>query len=182
VGARTGVPIDVDLVVSRLGPPLEWEMAHWYPAERVPEVADLYRALYPTHAITPSPALPGAAEAVRAVRDSGGQVVVVTAKMAELARLHLAHLDITVTEVYGSAWADGKAEVLRTTAALAFVGDHTADMAAARAAGVLGVGVLTGPASASQLAQAGADVVLDDLRGFPAWLAEIQLGRRVSGG
>jgi phosphoglycolate phosphatase len=182
LSARTGVPIDVDLVVSRLGPPLEWEMAYWYPAERVSEVADLYRALYPTHAITPSPALPGAAEAVRAVRDSGGQVIVVTAKAAELARLHLAQLDLTVTEVYGSAWADGKAEVLRTTAASAFVGDHTADMAAARAAGVLGVGVLTGPASASQLAQAGADVVLDDLRGFPAWLAEIQLGRRVSGG
>jgi len=182
LGAQTGVSIDVDLVVGRLGPPLEWELAHWNPPERVPEAADRYRALYPTHAITPSPALPGAAEAVAAVRAAGGRVIVVTAKKTEHARLHLDHLDLAVTEVHGWAWADGKAEVLRTTAALAFVGDHAADMAAARAAGALGVGVLTGPASASELARAGAGVVLDDLRGFPAWLAQIELGRRVSGG
>jgi hypothetical protein len=42
--------------------------------------------------------------------------------------------------------------------------------------GVHAVGVLTGPASASQLAHAGADVILDDLRDFPEWLAGIQLG------
>jgi phosphoglycolate phosphatase len=138
--------------------------------------------LYPTHAIVPSPALPGAAEAFAAVRAAGGRILVVTAKKGELARLHLDHLGLHPHEVYGLAWADGKAEVLRTSNAVALVGDHVADMTAARAAGALGVGVLTGAPSAAELAQAGADVIFDDLRGFPAWLAQIQLGHRVSGG
>lgn len=181
LSARTGVPIDARLAVSRLGPPLEWEISHWYPAEQVPAAASRYRSLYPSHAITPSPALPGAAEAFQAVRAAGGRIVVVTAKMTELARLHLDHLHLTADEVHGWAWADGKATVLRTTGASVFVGDHVADMAAARTAGVSAVGVRTGPCSAAELIEAGAHVVLDDLRGFPAWLARIQLGPRVPG-
>jgi phosphoglycolate phosphatase len=178
---RTGVAIDAQLAVSRLGPPLEWELSHWYPPERVPAVVAEFRSLYPSHAITPSPALPGAAEALNAVRNAGGRILVVTAKKTELARLHLAHLGLTVAEVHGLAWADGKATVLRTTAASVFVGDHVADMAAARAAGALAVGVRTGPCSAAELTGAGAHIVLDDLCAFPAWLARIQLGSGVSG-
>ncbi len=48
--AKTGVPIDIDLVVNRLGPPLETELAHWFPADEVPAAAGLYRAVYPDHA------------------------------------------------------------------------------------------------------------------------------------
>jgi phosphoglycolate phosphatase len=106
---------------------------------------------------------------------------VVTAKKAELARLHLAHLGLAVAEVHGLAWADGKATVLRTTNASVFVGDHVADVAAARSAGAIAVGVVTGPCSAAELTDAGAHMVLDDLRSFPAWLAQIQLGSGVSG-
>ena len=29
---ETGVPVDVDVVINRLGPKLEWELAHWFPA------------------------------------------------------------------------------------------------------------------------------------------------------
>jgi phosphoglycolate phosphatase len=181
LSAGTGVPIDAQLAVSRLGPPLEWEISRWYPAEQVPAVAERYRSLYPNHAITPSPALPGAADAVQAVRAAGGRILVVTAKMTELARLHLDHLHLRVDEVHGWAWADGKATVLRTTGASVFVGDHVADMTAARTAGVFAVGVRTGPCSAAELTGAGAHVVLDDLRGFPAWLAQIRLGSGVSG-
>ncbi|MET9166820.1 HAD family hydrolase, partial [Streptomyces cellulosae] len=42
---RTGTHIDADLAVSRLGPPLAEELVNWFPAERVDEVADLYRAM-----------------------------------------------------------------------------------------------------------------------------------------
>ena len=35
LSARTGVPIDAELAVSRLGPPLEVEIGHWYPPEQV---------------------------------------------------------------------------------------------------------------------------------------------------
>jgi len=176
-----GVPIDAAAAVRRLGPPLEYELANWYPPDEVPDAVHRYRSLYPRHAITPSPVLPGAADAFAAVRAASGAVIVVTAKKGDLAHLHLRHLGLTPDEVYGLAWADGKADALRSAEALAFVGDHVADMAAARAAGALAVGVSTGPCSASELTGAGADVILEDLRDFPAWLAHIRVGREVSG-
>lgn len=181
LSALTGVEIDADLAVARLGPPLEHEIARWYPAEQVPNAVARYRALYPDHAVVPSPALPGAADALAAVRAAGGLVLVLTAKKTELAELHLRHLGLVADELRGLAWADGKAEALRATGALAYVGDHVADMAAARAAGVIAVGVVTGPCAADELVVAGADVVLADLRGFPPLLGQILLGRGVSG-
>ena len=168
LAALTRTSIDADLAVSRLGPPLEQEIAEWYPAEAVPDAVALYRSLYPHHAITPSPALPGAAEALAAVREAGGRVIVVTAKKAELAALHLDHLGLVTDEVRGLAWAEGKAAALRECRAVVYVGDHVADMAAARAAGVRAIGVATGPCPADELLAAGAEVVLRDLRGFPA--------------
>ncbi|WP_407699395.1 HAD family hydrolase, partial [Streptomyces alkaliphilus] len=71
LAAETGVFIDADLAVTRLGPPLEHELAHWFPDHRVPEIADRYRALYPGHGIAATPAMPGAAEAMAAVRGAG---------------------------------------------------------------------------------------------------------------
>jgi phosphoglycolate phosphatase len=44
------------------------------------------------------------------------------------------------------------------------------DIAGARAADALAVGVASGPMSETELAQAGADVVLDDLTQFAGWL------------
>jgi phosphoglycolate phosphatase len=169
VVARTGVYIDVDAVVSRLGPPLAHEMANWFPPERVDEAVALYRSIYPSDAIEPTLPLPGAAEALAAVRASGGRVIVVTAKRADLARLHLDHLRLTADVLVGDAWADGKAAALREYGASVYVGDHAADMAAARAAGVVGVGVTTGPCDADALRSAGAATALPDLRAFPAW-------------
>jgi phosphoglycolate phosphatase len=75
----TGVPIDADAAVGRLGPPLEHEIARWYPPEQRSAAVDRYRSLYPHHAILPSAALPGAAEAIAAVHARGGRVLVVTA-------------------------------------------------------------------------------------------------------
>ena len=46
----------------------------------------------------------------------------------------------------------------------------------AQAAGAVSVAVLTGPAPRPSCAAAGADVVLDDLTAFPAWLDEHLLG------
>jgi uncharacterized protein len=176
IAAETGVPIDSALAVSRLGPPLDVELAHWFPAEQIPVAADRYRALYPDHAIVPSPMLPGAAEAVDAVRRHGAGVVVVTGKHGANARLHLDHAGLVVDAVEGWApdqpamYGEGKAASLRRHGVSVYVGDHVADMAAARAAGAVAVGVPTGPYDRAELLEAGADVVLDDLTGFPAWL------------
>ncbi|MFE3666596.1 HAD family hydrolase [Streptomyces sp. NPDC059164] len=177
LAAETGARIDVDLVVSRIGPPLETELAHWFPADRVPAVADRYREIYPDHAIAPSTALDGAREAVAAVRELGGRAVVVTAKHEPNAKLHLAHLGIEPDTVIGSLWAEAKGEALREQGAQVYVGDHTGDVRGARVAGALSLGVTTGPCDAAELRAAGADVVLADLTGFPAWLAAFEAGR-----
>jgi phosphoglycolate phosphatase len=102
------------------------------------------------------------------VTDRGGRVIVVTSKLGRLAWLHLEHLKLPVDEVAGELFAAGKAAALTAAGAGLYVGDHEADMVAARTAGVPGVGVTTGPCSAAELTTAGATVVLADLRGFPA--------------
>ncbi|MER6343648.1 HAD family hydrolase [Streptomyces sp. NPDC001595] len=168
---RTGAFIDADLAVTRLGPPLEQELRNWFPAADVPDIADLYRSMYPTYAIAATPALPGAREAIAAVRASGGRAIVVTAKYEPNAELHLAHLGIEPDAVIGDLWAEAKAEALRAHGATVYVGDHTGDIRAARAADALSVTVATGPFTADELRAAGTDVVLAGLTAFPRWLS-----------
>ncbi|GAA0489482.1 HAD family hydrolase [Streptomyces olivaceiscleroticus] len=170
LSAATGTYIDTDLVTTRLGPPLEQEIRNWFPEERVAEIADRYRALYPEHAITGTLAMAGAREAIAGVQRLGGRAIVVTAKYEPNAKLHLKHLDINADAVVGSLWAEGKAEALREYGASVYVGDHTGDVRGARAAGALSVAVATGPCSEEELRAAGADVVLPGLTAFPAWL------------
>ncbi|WP_091300485.1 HAD family hydrolase [Micromonospora halophytica] len=171
--ARTGVPVDAELAVSRLGPPLRTEIAHWFPPEQVEEAVTSFRELYPAYAITPTVPLPGAREAVDTVHARGGRTMVVTSKIGRLARLHLDHLGLPVDELAGDLFAEEKAAALRAHGATLYVGDHVADMVAAATAGVPGIGVATGPCDRDALRDAGAYLVLDDLTGFPAALDRI---------
>jgi phosphoglycolate phosphatase len=170
LSAETGVHVDADQAITRLGPPLEEELALWFPADRLAAVGDRYREMYPTFAIAPTPAMPGAREAVTAVQELGGRAVVVTAKHRPNAELHLAHLGIAPDALVGGLWAEAKAAALREHGAAVYVGDHTGDVRGARAAGALSVAVPTGPCDEEELRTAGADVVLADLTAFPGWL------------
>ncbi|MFH0243837.1 HAD family hydrolase [Streptomyces sp. HK10] len=170
LAAETGTYIDADLAVTRLGPPLEAELAHWFPEGAIDEVGARYRELYVSHAIEPTLPMPGAREAVEAVRRTGGTAIVVTAKHEPNAKLHLDHLGIAPDAVIGWLWAEAKAEALVDYGAGVYVGDHLGDVRGARAAGALSVAVPTGPCGAAELREAGADVVLEDLTDFPAWL------------
>jgi phosphoglycolate phosphatase len=67
--------------------------------------------------------------------------------------------------------------VLARLGAAAYVGDTPADMEAAGRAGVVAVGVPTGSFDPSQLAAAGADVVLSSLLEFPSWYARLRSRR-----
>ncbi len=174
---ETGAYIDSRLAVTRLGPPLEEELAHWFAPELIPAMADRYRALYVLHGITPTLAMPGAEEAVEAVRRAGGRTVVVTAKHEPNARLHLDHLGIRPDALVGKLWAEAKAVALREHGASVYVGDHTGDVRGARTAGALSVAVTTGPCDGAELRAAGADVVLSGLAEFPGWLAGYAAGR-----
>ena len=173
LAAESGAAIDTDLVVSRLGPPVEWELAHWLPDVEVQRWADRYRALYPDVAIPLVEALPGARVAVEAA-NSRGRTILITAKHGPNARLHVERLGLPIGEVFGEAWREGKATVLREQGATAYVGDHVHDMEAAQLAGVPGIGVATGPSSAGELRTAGATDVLMSLEGFPEWLASTE--------
>ncbi|MFJ3761676.1 HAD family hydrolase [Streptomyces sp. NPDC090080] len=168
---RTGTYIDADLAITRLGPPLAEELVNWFPAERVAEMSELYRAMYPEIAIAATPAMPGAREAIAAARGAGGRAVVVTAKYEPNAKLHLSHLGMVPDAVVGDLWAEQKAAALREHGASVYVGDHVGDVRGARTAGALSVAVATGPCDADELLAAGADVVLGDLTELPAWLA-----------
>ena len=170
MGARTGVDIDAEAAVRRLGPPLEVELGLWYPSDRVPAMVEMFRSIYPQYGVTTSPALPGAVEAVAAVRQHGGQVVVITGKYEVNARLHVAHLGLIVDGLVGWAWAEGKVVAMRQYGVTVYLGDHPADMAAAVAAGAVGVGVTTGDHGADELTVAGARTVLTSLTEFPDWL------------
>ncbi|AGL14018.1 HAD family hydrolase [Actinoplanes sp. N902-109] len=174
--AATGVFVDADLAVTRLGPPLRTELRNWFPEEDVEQAVTTYRSLYPDYAIAPTVPTPGAVAALAAVRDKGLRVVVVTSKLGRLAQLHLDHLGLAYDELAGDLFAEGKAAALTQHGVRWYVGDHVADMVAARTAQVPGIAVSTGPCSADELAAAGAAHVLSDLTSFPALLAEITVG------
>jgi phosphoglycolate phosphatase len=168
--AETGVRIDVEAVLARIGPKLETELARWFPSERITEAAAIYRRHYAELGTTDLVALPGALDAVTAVRELGGRVLVVTAKTTNMAEMCLAHVGIEADLVAGWLHGAEKGAVLAAEGAVHYVGDTDGDMVAAVGAGATPVAVLTGPHSERELRDAGATVVLADLTQFRAWL------------
>jgi phosphoglycolate phosphatase len=140
-------------------------------------------------------ALPGAAQALAALRDgrAGPEVVqsLLTGNIRPLAEVKLGALDLTGdldldVGAYGDAH-EVRAELVRVARARAaraygsdfagratvLVGDTPLDVAAALAAGARAVGVATGPFSVADLAAAGAHAVLPDLRDTDRVLAAV---------
>ncbi len=169
VSARLGVLIDSAAVISRLGPPLEIELANWLPAEAVPAAATLFRELYPAVAVPVHTAMAGALEALGAVRAAGGRVIVVTGKNVRDATSTIRMLGFEVDEIVGSVFGAAKGTALARFGAAAYVGDHVADIQAARAGGAVSVTVATGPYTVEELRDHGADVALGDLTEFAGW-------------
>ena len=171
---ESGVPIDVDVVIGRLGPKLEWELAQWFPADQVDQMCERYRWHYWDNCVgSGTVLLPGAHDAVEAVRARGGRVVVVTAKAERLAYRCLDTVGLVVDAVVGHVHGDEKRDALMEHAAGIYVGDTITDVRSALDASAIAVGVTTGPDDTRKLVAAGADVVLDSLVDFPAWLATI---------
>lgn len=173
VAADTGVKIDPEGVLSRLGIKLQAELAHWFPPGEIDAAVQLYRAHYLRLIGPGTTSLPGAAEALAAVRSSGARAVVITAKAELPARLSLDAVGLRADEIVADAHGPEKAAVLTLIGAAAYVGDTPADMAAAVTAGVRPVGVPTGSFSEAELRAAGATDVLLSLTDFPALYREI---------
>jgi phosphoglycolate phosphatase len=170
LAAQTGLPLDGERFAANLGPPLETEFRRYgFSESTVEQLAASYRALYPAIVVPVTAALPGAEDALAAVREADGRVIVVTAKNQSNAELHLSALGWQVDHVTGGLWAAGKADALREHGAALYVGDHVGDVRGAQAAGALPVAVASGPCDPAELAAAGAAVVLPDLVGFRTW-------------
>ncbi|MEU4666523.1 HAD hydrolase-like protein [Amycolatopsis sp. NPDC023774] len=172
LGAESGLALDGEHFAANLGPPLDDILRGFEaPEERIPGLVDRFRALYPGLVVPSTVALPGAAEALKAVRAAGGRTLVVTGKYGPNARLHVEALGLEVDELVGELWSTQKAVALKEYGAQAYVGDHLGDVRGARAAGALAVGVTTGPCTKEELLAEGADVVFGSLTQFPEWFA-----------
>jgi pyridinium-3,5-biscarboxylic acid mononucleotide sulfurtransferase len=180
LGAELGVEFPVEEMTAKLGPPLDLLLEPYLDAEAIPAAGDRFRALYPDHAITGTPAFDGAYDAIAAVRRHAGRIVVVTGKFPANAQLHLDHLAFDVDHLEGWVWGVGKADALRREGASIYVGDHVHDVEGALAADALSVSVLTGGCTREELLAAGTHVVLDSLADFPAWLDEHVLDVRLA--
>jgi phosphoglycolate phosphatase len=164
-----GEPAD-DVLRATIGIPLEASVGLLVPEADVDRVVAAYRRLYPELGVPGCALLPGVAEAFAAVRAAGGRVLVVSAKTRSAVDAVLAHVALEPDLVAGDLFAGQKGRLLLDEGAHVYVGDHPADMEAARVARATAVGVLTGSTDEGTLRAAGADVVLPDLRNFPGWL------------
>jgi phosphoglycolate phosphatase len=165
----TGTAIDLDAVHGRLGIKLEDELVRWFPDPDIDAAAECYRAHYVRVAAELTQILPGAREALAAVRAAGARTAIVTAKHPTTTALSLRAMALAADELHANVHGAEKADVLRRLRAAVYVGDTPPDMAAAHAAGARAVGVATGSFTAAELRAAGADTVLGSLTEFPDW-------------
>jgi phosphoglycolate phosphatase len=173
VARETGVAIDLAEVDVRLGIKLQDELAHWFPPAEVDEAVRRYRVHYLRVLASHTTILPGAAEALAAVRAAGARAVVITAKYEGTARLSLDSVGLDADELFADAHGPEKAAILTAIGAGVYVGDTPADIGAAVTAGAHPVGVATGSFTADQLYAAGAADVIASLTEFPDLYAKI---------
>src|SRR2546429_4569652 len=156
VSRETGTAIDLDAVDRRLGVKLDEELAFGSPPDRVAAAAGLYRRHYLRLAEGMTTVLPGAHEALAAVRAAGQRAVIITAKHPVSAGPSLQAAGLAPDEMFTLVHGPEKAAVLRRLKAVAYVGDTPPDMAAPGQAGARAVGGPTGPVTGPGLAGAGA--------------------------
>ncbi|MBT0767477.1 HAD family hydrolase [Kineosporia sp. J2-2] len=175
-GGLSDVVVDRERAWPLMGYPLDRIIGELMPGVDVDVVADTYRSLYPTTGLSRNRLLPGVHEAFAAIREAGGRVLVISAKSEPGVHSVLEALGLLDDKhrpdlIAGGRFGSAKGELLITEGASVYVGDHIGDVTAAQVAGATSVAVSTGPQTAAELTAAGADVVLDDLLGFPRWLS-----------
>lgn len=170
LAAETGRPIDIESIVGHLGPPVQQALAPWFSSEEMPGIVTRWRELMAVDGVRNCTPLPGAVAALAAVTALGGRTLIVTAKHRPLAVSTASHAGLHADSVVGDLWAEGKAVALLAARATVYVGDHPADVRAARAANAVPVAVATGGAGRDELLETGAAAVLDSLEEFPTWL------------
>jgi phosphoglycolate phosphatase len=170
-----------------IGPPLQESFARLAGAERAPAMLAFYRERYATIGMFENSLYPGVVEALVRLKAEGFRLFVATSKLEIYARPILAHFALTgyFDEIYG-AQTDGvragKSELLayllereRLSGAdrIAMIGDRRHDALGALAVGISAIGVLWGYGDAAELAQAGADPIIDAPEQIPGAVADV---------
>ena len=171
---ETGVPIDVDVVIGRLGPKLEWELAQWFPADQVDArcASATAGSTGTTASATARVLLPAHACGVDAVRARGGRRRRRDREVgAARATAASSRSGSRPTRSSGTCTATRSATRSSSTAPGSTWATPSPTCASAIDASAIAVGVTTGPDDARKLLAAGADLVLDSLDEFPPWLA-----------
>jgi phosphoglycolate phosphatase len=171
VADELAVRIDLDQVDERMGIKLEDEVGYWFPASEQVAAAESYRKHYVLLAPHLTFLLPGAQEALSAVRRAGERAVIITAKHPVSVAPSLTAVGLQADETFTHVHGPEKAVVLAKLGASVYVGDTPADMQAGQTGGAVPVGVPTGSFGPDQLLAAGAVVILDSLLEFPSWYA-----------
>jgi len=166
---ETARTIDADSIVEQLGPPVRDALLSAFGEDEVDEAVRRFRVHMAEFGAAMATAMPGAREAIAAVQAHGGRVLVVTAKHQPLAEVTMTASRLATDALVGDLWGVDKAIALRQWHADVYVGDHWADVEAARAADAVSVVVLTGGVTRESLEEASPDVILQDLHDFPAW-------------
>jgi phosphoglycolate phosphatase len=169
-----GVQISREDALATIGLPLDQVFPMWLPDYAYEQLLDEYRDHYGEFGIPKTTQMPGAKDAIDAVHELHGRVVVVSAKKEDFARRVIEVAGLDVEAVHGYLFAEHKGDALRHENAHIYVGDHPGDVLAARAAGAFSVVVPTGAINEGILREAEPDVVLKSLEEFPAWLHNYQ--------
>lgn len=177
VAKELGVEFDVPRFVRELGPPLDVKVGEQLPPDITEAFVARYRDIYHVHGLPAATLLPGARDAIDEVGRRGGKSIVITGKNDRDANRHITHARLDVAHVIGWAWAQGKTDALLAHGASVYVGDHPADVAAAKAAGAVAIAVTTGSHQEESFGEA--DVVMSSLIEFPQWLDTYQPMKQV---
>lgn len=164
------IKVPPDEIFQTIGIPLWDAFAKWMSSEQIDPAVARYRELYKSIGIPITTVMPGARESIAAIHKAGGRTMVVSAKLEVAVQTIVNLLNLPIDVVRGDLFAEAKASALLEEGAVIYVGDHTADVRGAKAAGAVSVAVATGPSSTEELRTEGADIILADLTTFPAWL------------
>ncbi|MFZ0323824.1 MAG: HAD hydrolase-like protein [Actinomycetes bacterium] len=175
---ETDRTIDADAIVAQLGPPIRRALADAFAEHELDDAVRRFRVHMASFGAAMATPMPGAGDAIASVQSLGGRVLVVTAKHQPLAEVTMTATRLATDALVGDLWGVDKALALREWSAQIYVGDHWADVHAARAADATSVVVLTGGIDRRSLEDASPDAILTDLGEFPDWLAQRYVRRR----
>ena len=170
VFADHGADVRRDDVLATIGLPLDMVFPMWLPDESYEQLLDEYRDHYGRFGIPRSKLLPGARDAIDAVHEAGGRVIVISAKKKDFVDRVIDVVQLPVDTTYGYLFAEHKGAVLRQEGAAVYVGDHEGDIRAARVADALAFVVTSGPMTREELDQHEPDVIVQSLLEFRPWL------------